>query len=111
MWQYLVQYTSSQERPPHWLLVRVGTPALGAGTAEGETGGTAGSFDPEALRSQLQHLLDGFRRTDIAAAREALDAGVRSSCRSWIGSPGRRGEVLVPQPGWVAWALPAALPG
>ena len=86
-------------------------PALGAGTAEGETGGTAGSFDPEALRSQLQHLLDGFRRTDIAAAREALDAGVRSSCRSWIGSPGRRGEVLVPQPGWVAWALPAALPG
>lgn len=93
-WEFLCRACTVSERAPHFVLVTVrlgdgggkggstaggGQPAAGAGKGAaggGEAGPGSGPLAPEALEAQLQRVLDGYRRTDITAARERQDRKV-----------------------------------
>ena len=78
------------ERPPHFLLVSVAA----AVAPEGKRASDAGRLPVaeseqqqrqrgQQLQAQLQHILDSYRRTDIAAARERQEQQVRWRPR-WV---------------------------
>lgn len=69
------------ERAPHFVLVTVPAPA-----AEPAQGSQALAAWGEQLRVQLQDVLDGLRRSDIAAARERQDQ--QASARLNLGGVG-----------------------
>ena len=71
------------ERPPHFLLVSVaaepgGKRASDVGRLPVAESGHQQWQRGQQLQAQLQHILDSYRRTDIAAARERQEQQVRS---------------------------------
>ncbi len=67
-YEFLLRSCTVSERAPHFVLVTVPAPAAGAA----ESGQLPAAWG-EHLRVQLQNILDGLRRSDIAAARERQD--------------------------------------
>lgn len=68
-WEFILRSVMVSERPPHHLLVTVPAPVA---AADGEGGPVAavGQQWGLDLQAQLHRVLDSYRRTDIAAARE-----------------------------------------
>ncbi|PRW58918.1 piezo-type mechanosensitive ion channel-like protein isoform X1 [Chlorella sorokiniana] len=69
-YEFLLRSCTVSERAPHFVLVTLPAPSTAAEAAEG---GHPGPAWGEQLRVQLQNVLDGLRRSDIAAARERQD--------------------------------------
>ena len=78
-YEFLLRACAVSERAPHFVLVTVPAPAVDA--AEGSQEQAAGG---EQLRLQLQNVLDGLRRSDIAAARERQDQQVRTCSKAFL---------------------------
>lgn len=69
--EFLLRSCTRSERPPHYILVTVARP--------GEGGAALAPSSSAELQVLLQHILDGYRRTDIAAARERQEQQVGES--------------------------------
>ena len=73
-WEFLLRCCTVAERPPYFVLVTVAAPPAAAGQAAQQQ---QERRQGQQLQEQLQHILDSYRRTDIAAARERQEQQVR----------------------------------
>lgn len=93
-YEFLLRTCTVSERAPHFVLVTVPAPATAPAAEAAADGSQPPAAWGEQLRLQLQNVLDGLRRSDIAAARERQDqqasAGLAfgfgcggASCTGW----------------------------
>lgn len=72
-YEFLLRTCTVSERAPHFVLVTVPAPATAPAAEAAADGSQPPAAWGEQLRLQLQNVLDGLRRSDIAAARERQD--------------------------------------